>query len=258
MSASDAISNHQQGRLLFSGCDLGIPIQVRQWQRLRWLHFDQHAIQACIDLDHPHQLTIPYAEAMVLAAALKPGANRLLNLGCGAGSFERYFQHYLPSLQITSVEASRLIIDLAQRWFQLPDDLELFNTTAETFLRQNRQRFELIFCDLHIGEGHADCLDQAEFYRQLKHAMAPGGILVCNLLPVDNDQLLRWLLPLRQAFPHLLLLPLENKHNCLIFGFDQPPPNDLQIVESASRWDQRCGSQLLHYSNSLIRLPVAL
>lgn len=257
MSASDAISNHQQGRLLFSGSDLGIPVQVRQWQRLRWLHFDQRAIQACINLDSPHELTIPYAEAMVLAAALKPEATCLLNLGCGVGSFERYFSHYHPSLTISSVEASTLVIELAQRWFQLPNDLRLWNSLAEDYLKQNQQQFDLIFCDLHVGEGHAPCLDSAEFYSHLKRAMAPGGALVCNLLPIDNDQLLRWIQQLRHAFPWLLMLPLENKQNCLVFGFDQPPPNDLELVESASQWDMHCGSQLLHYSASIIRLPVS-
>ncbi|WP_165840112.1 methyltransferase domain-containing protein [Motiliproteus coralliicola] len=256
MSVSDAISNHQQGRLLFSGSDLGMPIQVRQWQQLRWLHFDQHSIEACIDLDSPASLTIPYTEAMVLAAALKPDAQQMLNLGCGVGSFERYFNHQLPQLSITSVEASALIIDLAKRWFLLPENLRLYNCAAEEFLKQERQRYDLIFCDIHIADGHPNCLDTLQFYRHLKQALQPSGLLVINVLPRDNDQLLRWLLLIRDPFTHLMLLPIDNKQNCLIFCFDQSPPDDLEIIERASQWDSRYGSNLLHHCDSLVRLPV--
>ena len=148
------------------------------------------------------------------------------------------------------------MIELAQRFFLLPPDHTVSCCGAEQFLQQpNSDQYDLIFSDLHMGAGHADCLDHQQFHQQIYRRLAPRGVYVSNLLPCDNDQMLRWLLIMRRSFSHVVLLPLTDKRNIVVFGFKQPPLNDRQLAAHTQIWDQNCNTRFGALIPALVPLP---
>lgn len=250
------LSSHQQGELLAQITTPEQQIHISQHRHYRWLYFDDQAIQAAIDLHRPEQLLLHYNQAMTLAAALSPQPQRLLNLGCATGSFERFFHHYLPQLEITAIDNNAAVIELGQRFFGYPAEVELQTISAEAFLATNAQSFDWIYCDLHQQGQHPSCLQQTDFHARIRQQLNPGGVYVINLMPANNQQLLNWLLPIRQNFDHCLLLNLAELQNVILFALNQPAIRPEQRLHNARLWQQQCGLVLQPLLDQLVSLPI--
>ncbi|MEH6470883.1 MAG: fused MFS/spermidine synthase [Halopseudomonas sp.] len=255
MLLSNAISSHQQGKLIHNETDQQGLIQIRQWQQLRWLHLDDNNIQACINLDSPATLTIAYLEAMVTALLFKANPQNLLNLGCGGASFERFFSRYLPTLAISSVDINATIIRLARQFFQLPPQHPVIHRPAEELLHHCNQTFDLIFCDLHHGVDHPGSINSKLFHADAYRCLNYDGVYVLNLLPQHEPQMLDWLLALRQSFNHVILLPITGRQNIVVLALKQPPASQDQLIRQAIPWQRLTGINFEALAKRLILLP---
>ncbi|WP_207062368.1 fused MFS/spermidine synthase [Motiliproteus sp. SC1-56] len=235
MHAPAPVIQHSRGTLIWQQRRPGKHLQVREGDGLRWLHFARHDVQAIIDLQMPHRLIPPYSRTMLNAFLLQPAPRRLLNLGLGGGSFERFFAHALPQLRITSVETDRTVVELARRFFHLPAHQAVFVDEGARFLARHRLRHEIIFCDIHQGASHPDCLSTASFHRQLKRCLAPGGVCALNLLPTDYAELSAVLNALRQSFSLVRVLPVPARSNLVVLASDRQPPAVSVLRERATR-----------------------
>lgn len=82
-----------------------------QQERLRWLDFDDGAVQSIIDLDHPDQLVSPVQHAMLAPILFVPISKRILLLGVGGGALARYFNHRFPAVQGEAVVYFKINLD---------------------------------------------------------------------------------------------------------------------------------------------------
>ena len=196
-------------------------ILINQVDGYRWMQIQGDAIQSVISLDQPWVLINPVNQIMLSAICMTPVMS-VLNFGFGGGSFERFLWHYYPEITITSVEPDEAVIHMARQYFEIPASWPVFNTSAESFVSSHSTPHDLILVDIFIDESHPDCLYQEQFFHSLHAQLSPKGILVCNLTPDSDEDLLMILSVLRQYLPYISLYELEGHYNFIIFAANTP------------------------------------
>jgi spermidine synthase len=121
---------------------------------------------------------------------------KVLVIGGGdGGSSEEALKH--PSVeQLTMVEIDGDVIEVAKKHFQAVHNgvfdnpkLRVLVDDGMKFVRETKERFDLIALDLNDPVGPAAALYSLEFFQQLRQALAPGGALTLHLgSPVAQPQ----------------------------------------------------------------------
>ncbi|MEH6358767.1 MAG: hypothetical protein V7745_07240 [Pseudomonadales bacterium] len=210
-------------------------IEVRQLNRTLWMHFGDDAVQGCMSLDHPYQLLLLYTEAMLASFLFVGSPQRVLNLGVGCGSFERFFQTKLPGLQIDSVDSCQQVIELAKRFFKVARKKPLICEHAETFVTAGQASYDVIFCDLHADNSHPACLFDSIFYGNCYERLSTDGVMVVNLLLTEQSQMLKLLQTVREHFDTLVLMAVPNHKNTLLFALKGPFPDEQAMLLRAKQ-----------------------
>ncbi len=109
----------EQNLVFQQACD-HYSIKVCENDVFRWLTLNSDIVQSLISLTQPDRVLLPYTHAMLLALVFKQEPLRLLNLGAGCGTFERFFFKNFPDTAITSVESNVDIINVSREYFHLP------------------------------------------------------------------------------------------------------------------------------------------
>lgn len=158
-------------------------------RNLRSLYFDQGSIQSRIRKSRPDELILEYTRAMLLPLLfIKP--QKVLLLGLGGGALVNYL-HQHQDCQIDVVERNDTVIQLAQKYFMLPqnDRVRIHHTDADQFLRQNKDCYDLILVDLFSAEGPAPLLSRKGFYQRCHKHLDDNGMMAINLWR-ENQHLL--------------------------------------------------------------------
>ena len=140
----------EQSQVLHSELVDGQLIEVREFENYRWLQLGGRSIQGLMDVDTPDQILLPNIQALLTTLLVCPEANRLLNLGFGCGSIERFFNAKLPELEITSLESNATVIRLAREFFFIADDNQIVNAAAEEYLEKETASYDIILCDIFV------------------------------------------------------------------------------------------------------------
>lgn len=126
--------------------------------------------------------------AMAAAAMLRPAGppRRVLMLGLAGGTVFRILRHLLPDAMLTAVEIDREILELAGRHMGLEElDARVHVADARDWLARNRRTFDVVIDDCYLA-GPEDVFrphaGDAGVRRDLLRAVAPGGLLVVNLV----------------------------------------------------------------------------
>lgn len=223
------------GDVLYSSNSHGRFIEIRQSNRFLWMHFGDDAVQGCMSLDSPHQLQLAYTEAMLVSFLFVDQPQRLLNLGVGCGSFERFFQTRLPGLQVDSVDNCQQVIALAKRYFQVAETRRLICEPAETFMAAAQASYDVIFCDLHADNNHPACLFDSGFYGNCYERLTHDGVMVVNLLLTDQQQMLNLVQVVREHFDTLVLMAVPNHKNTILFALKVAFPEEPTILLRAQQ-----------------------
>ena len=243
----DLIASH----VLFEQTQANGTLRVCENDTHRWLDFGTEFTQTVMHRALPARLELQYTQAMTLACALNPNAERLLNLGAGCGAFERFFTAYLPAIKIDSIESEAAIIRIAQDYFSLPSPHAIKQGIADSFVRNYNGTADIVLCDLHDGAKHPQCMTDPQFYQDLRNGMKNGAVLVINLLPQSERDLIDSLKALRSAFKWQYLLDWDNIGNVLLFAQAEQPTNKYQITQRAVQTE---GLNTLDFSKFIDRL----
>jgi spermidine synthase len=155
---------------------------------------------------------------------------RMLNLGVGCGSFERFFQNRLPELHVDSVDSCQQVIELVKRYFHVTATKRMICETAEKFLAADQTSYDVIFCDLHADNRHPACLFDSVFYGNGCDSLSDHGVMVVNLLLTDETQMLELLQAAREHFDTLVLMAVPNHKNTLLFALKAPLPEGQSML----------------------------
>jgi spermidine synthase len=202
----------------------GHSVEVFEHQTLRWIRFGETDVQSAMDLSVPWYPVAGYCISMLAALCLRPIPEKVLSLGLGGGSIERFFAAKLPNVQTVSVEPYAVVTDLAFDFLYLPPGTTVVESTGQDYLQQCEQQHDLIFVDMFDANGHLPCLLQQAFHAQLAKNLSPGGMVMLNVVPANEAELLALLLTIRRTFPHVILSQEADSKNVVLLCSDQPLP----------------------------------
>jgi spermidine synthase len=142
-------------------------------------------IQSRLSFSDPLSLLSDYTQAMLLALAWRPDAQRVLLVGLGGGRLQMILHHYLEQTHLDTVEIDAAVLDVARRFFGLlPDDRQqVIVCDGREYLQETSrtERYDLIFLDAYQASGVPLHLSTQEFYDECRAHLTDGGVVVTNL-----------------------------------------------------------------------------
>jgi spermidine synthase len=147
------------------------------------------------NLDYIHNLHM-------LSYSLHPQAKTALQLGLGAGLLPKELSR--RGVKVTAVEIEPRMVELARNYFDLPASVDTRISDARTYLRNDPEKFDLIFLDTFASESTAWYLLTKEAFEEMRAKLNPGGKLVINTVAYADPEkpgLKRIETSLRAAFP---------------------------------------------------------
>lgn len=153
------------------------------------LSFESTLIQSCMRLADPDELVLDYTRAMMGFVLINPSPARILMIGLGGGSIHKYVHRHLPASDITTVEINPGVIELRQDFCIPPDDerSRIICADGADFLGKPSRQYDVILVDGFTGEGIPDALCSPGFYRCVRAALSPQGVMVANV-QADTEQ----------------------------------------------------------------------
>lgn len=159
----------------------------------RILSFDSNLEQSSIYMSKRYYLAHEYTQIMLLGLLFVEAENITL-LGLGGGGLVHCLLHYFSQYEIQVVELRKSVIDVAYKWFKLPqkNKLKIYCSDAYDHLKTLRpQSANLIMSDLYVAGGMSEVQAQISFINLAHHVLSKQGCLVINfhLIP-EADSLL--------------------------------------------------------------------
>ena len=170
------------GELIYQHDDEMGTISVYEKQHLRYLTFGNKVEQSCVNLAQPYRLEHSYTQAMLLSLLLNTTPRNVLILGLGGGSLLRALHFIRPKLGIQAIEFRQSVINVARKYFSLPDSSRIIFhcNEAERFLSETHQSFDIIFSDLYLADRVHKSQQSLVFYQSCYEKLTENGLLSVN------------------------------------------------------------------------------
>jgi len=155
----------------------------------RYLRFNR-SFQGGMVLRDPYESPFLYTSYAHLARVFHPGWRRALVVGLGAGSIPKRFLRDYAEATVESVELDPAVVDVARRFFEVRDHPRhrIVVQDGRVHLRRSEARFDLIVLDAYFAEGIPFHLATREFLELVRERLAPGGVVVANIIGALEGQ----------------------------------------------------------------------
>jgi spermidine synthase len=249
-------------------------IHVAEDREMRYMDFD-NLRQSAMLLSDPWELRLRYTRFLAVALAFQPEPRRVLILGLGGGSFPKRLYRDFPEAVIEAVDIDPMVVGIARRYFQVPDDprLLLHVRDGRRFVAETDARYDLVLLDAYNSDTIPFHLTTQEFYRQIQSRLTPGGIVVSNIigqLRGRGSAFFRAMYrTLRATFPTVYVIPTQEASSLwslgeiniiLIATRDRAPRTRAELMARARRAAGKLipASELLEYTSYLFELPIEI
>ncbi len=115
------------------------------------------------------------------AKSKKPEVQNVLVLGLGGGSVAKYIKKFWPEAVISGVDIDSVIVALGKRYLGLKD-VDIKIEDAASFLKETKQKFDLIVVDLYKGCEYPKKFETRSFLTLLKLHLKESGVVIFNRL----------------------------------------------------------------------------
>jgi spermidine synthase len=169
-------------QVLFVGDSPYHRITVREHPPLREMQFNV-AIQSRMRINDHNGPGLGYIAAMHVGPLLRPGFRRVLLIGLGGATMPKQFLRFYPEATIDVVEIDPLVVEVARRWFAMPNDprLRVHVADGRTFLTRSKEQWDLIVIDAYTTNRYGDTipphLTTREFFEEASRHLAANGIV---------------------------------------------------------------------------------
>lgn len=158
-------------------------IVVTDRDGVRALRFDDSR-QSAMNLDDGYGSDILYPDYLHLSLAIKPDAKRMLILGLGGGVLAKRMWRDYPDITVEAVEIDPVVVDVARRYFGLPEDdrLRVHVADARRFVATSRETYDIVVVDAYYADALPFHLTTAEFFGEIDAVLAPDGVVAYNVI----------------------------------------------------------------------------
>jgi spermidine synthase len=135
-------------------------------------------------LDAPFDTDFEYPGYFHIAVAIDPEATRTLVIGLGGATVVKRMWRDYPEMRIDAVELDPDVIDVARRFFALPDDerIAVFEADGRRFVEASDATYDIAIVDAFDEDRVPRPLTTEEFMRTLRDRLAPDGVVAYNFI----------------------------------------------------------------------------
>jgi spermidine synthase len=201
------------------------------------------SFQSAMNVTRPFATEFSYTDLFSLATLYRPSMDSMLFLGLGGGSAPKRMWRDFPELQIDVVELDPVVVDVARRYFAVPDDprLEIENEDGRLFLAKTDRKWDAIAIDVFYEDGIPFHMSTFEFLELVREHLEPGGVVLMNVIGSIEDsgsELFRALYrTYRAVFPtvvvHPDVAPGGGLQNLMVVATEQPAAAKPELLD---RW----------------------
>ena len=150
--------------------------------------------------------------------------DRMLILGAAGGTSIKQFLFFSSEVKIDAVEIDPKVIDVGRKYFELVDNerLKIYFEDARPFLSHIQREYDIIEIDMFSGGPFVPFyLTTQEFFSMVFEKLNPKGIMLMNVLSVNEDRTLGIHIgnTIKTIFPSLFTVDL--KGNTLLIAFKE-------------------------------------
>ncbi|HEY0973498.1 MAG TPA: hypothetical protein VGE57_03300 [Solimonas sp.] len=221
------------------------------------LHFSLRYVQSAMRRDDPDALALAYTRKMMAFLLFQPQPRHVVVVGMGGGSLSKFCYRHLPRTRITTIELDARVIGCAEL-FQVPPPnarMRIEHADARDYFAGRPRLADAVLIDGCDRHGIADVFCEPAFYRDLDRHLAPGGMLVVNLIGGGpaRRRLRRLLAERFDARP--MELSVDADGNRILFAFKSPRPTlDWAALQArAAELQLACGLDFPAFARQLSR-----
>ncbi|HSK47409.1 MAG TPA: fused MFS/spermidine synthase [Coriobacteriia bacterium] len=150
---------------------------------IRLLRFERNR-QSSMYLDDPFETDFEYPGYLHLTMALRPDAARTLVIGLGGGSVVKRMWRDYPRMSLDVVELDPEVVDIARRFFALPDDprIRIFVEDGRGFIRFAPDVYDIVVVDAFDDDRVPRPLVTEEFMREVRDSLSSEGVVAYNFI----------------------------------------------------------------------------
>ena len=158
-------------------------INVSDYGYIRVLRFTRNR-QSSMYLDAPFETDFEYPGYFHISVAIKPDAARTLAIGLGGATVIKRMWRDYPSMSIDAVELDPMVVEVAFRFFELPEDerIRVFTDDGRRFLDTATETYDIVLVDAFDEDRVPRPLTTEEFMRALRDRLNADGVVAYNFL----------------------------------------------------------------------------
>ena len=123
-----------------------------------------------------------YAMAAPYMAGLKEKDGlSILVLGNGSGTYVTQCERYFDGVTLEGVEIDAKITKLAEKYFDLPEDVKVTTYDGRAYLNAVKKRYDVIMVDAYQDITIPFQMSSVEFFRLVKEHLTDDGVMVVNM-----------------------------------------------------------------------------
>lgn len=119
--------------------------------------------------------------APFMADGMQKERMQTLILGNGTGTFATQCERYFDNMQIEGVEIDKKITDLAERYFELPEDVDVITYDGRAYLNVIDKKYDVIMVDAYQDITIPFQMSSVEFFTLVKEHLTEDGVMVVNM-----------------------------------------------------------------------------
>jgi spermidine synthase len=180
------------------------------------------SIQSEINLSNHYELSLSYARHIMAALPLVENPGRILVLGLGGASMQRYLHRLLPDARIETAELDPDILEIATSYFFFREDARqvVHLGDGRRFIENSKDKYDIIFLDAFSATSIPYALSTQEFLEAVKERLAPGGIVCANLW-YTAAEFRDMLKTYAEVFPELHIIRAADSGNAILVAHPQ-------------------------------------
>jgi len=219
-------------------------IKVYDAEGIRTLSFNG-SWETKMSLSDPLTGHFEYTEYFQMPFVWNPGIKRVLMAGLGGGSTQRAFQHYFTNVTVDTVELDPVVVEVAEKYFQVTESpiLRIHTNDARQFLRRSTLQYDVILMDAYsttrYGSSLPPELTTREFFAIANEHLNANGVLGYNVIGQISgyrDGLIAAMYrTMKEVFPQVYLFTANESENVVMIATKSSVRYNKTRVESAGR-----------------------
>ncbi|XME04461.1 spermidine synthase (plasmid) [Lachnospiraceae bacterium C1.1] len=149
---------------------------------------------------------------------------KVLILGNGSGTFATQCERYYKNIDITGVEIDEKISNLAYKYFELPDDLDVTTYDGRAYLNAVKDKYDLIMVDAYQDITIPFQMSSVEFFKLVADHLNEDGVMVVNMNMRSNSKgnINEYLSDtIASVFPFVMTSDVSGSYNKILYaGFN--------------------------------------